>query len=86
MGFSGCGRLLLMETNCRQEEEKEVFPGRREQPRVCGHSRVWVGAEEEGSRCGGCWVEQPGLLEEDGLLLAGEGDAAAEKEKNGTCG
>jgi hypothetical protein len=31
-------------------------------------------------------VEQPGLLEEDGLLLAGEGDAAAEKEKNGTCG
>jgi hypothetical protein len=36
-----------------------VFPGRREQLRVCWHSRVWVGAEEEGSRCGGRWVEQP---------------------------
>jgi len=58
-----------------------VFPGRREQLRVCGHSRVWVGAEEERSRCGGCWVEQSGMLEEDDAASRG-GAVAAGRRRN----
>jgi len=63
-----------------------VFPGRREQLRVCGHSPVWVRAEEEGSRCGGCWVEQPGLLEEDGAASWGRAVTGQRLEKEETEG
>ena len=39
------------------------------------------GAAEEGSRCGGCWVEQPGLLEEDGAASRGGAVAAGRRRK-----
>ena len=42
---------------------------------------MWVGAEEEGSRCGGRWVEQPGLLEEDDAASR-EGAVAAGRRRN----
>jgi len=58
-----------------------VFPGRREQLWVRWHNRVWVGAEEEGSRCGGCWAEQPGLLEEDCVASRG-GAVTAGRRRN----